>query len=252
MWEMMVLSLSDNKVLMQSQGVVLWPKGFSLDAYKNLLSHSSIWIALFNSLVVSFVASVGHVLSSALAGYALVQLPFRGKGIITLMILLTLLLPPQVNIVPLFLLMKSAGLLNSYGALIIPALVSGFGVMLFRQWFLSFPSSLKEASTLEGCTPLETFWYVALPTATSPMISLGLLSFIGLWGSFLWPLVAIHNSKLVTLPLFLAQLKQQYRDVLDWPTLMAGAAIAIIPIVIVFLILQKPFFKQVVSGDGSK
>jgi ABC-type glycerol-3-phosphate transport system permease component len=252
LWVMLILATSTNAELAQHHGVVLWPKGFTLEPFIQIFKEPTLLRASFNSFAVAIVASVGHVLTSAMCGYALVHLDLPKRSWLTLGVLITLLLPPQVNIVPLFLLMKQLGLLNNYGALILPALISGFGVFLFRQWFLSFPTALKEAATLEGCTPWQTFWYVALPSATSPMISLGLLTFISLWGSFLWPLVAIHDASFITLPLYLAQLKQQYRDVVDWPILMACASVMILPVVGLFLLLQKQFFKQMGQGDGLK
>jgi ABC-type glycerol-3-phosphate transport system permease component len=252
LWVMLILAFSTQTELAQHNGVVVWPKGFTLQPFIHILREPTLVRAVLNSLSVAIVASVGHVLTSAMCGYSLVHLDLPKRSWLTLGVLVTLLLPPQVNIVPLFLLMKHMGLLNHYGALILPALVSGFGVFLFRQWFLSFPVSLKEAATLEGCTPWQTFWYVALPSATSPMVSLGLLTFISLWGSFLWPLVAIHDASFITLPLYLAQLKQQYRDVVDWPVLMACASVMILPVVALFLALQNSFFKQMGQGDGLK
>jgi multiple sugar transport system permease protein len=187
-----------------------------------------------------------------MAGYALVHLPCVGRQWLTLGVFLTILVPPQVNSIPLFILFKQVGLLNSYAALILPAVVSGFGVMLFRQWFLSFPIALKEAAELEGASIWQTFWHVALPNAKSPMISLAVLGFISLWGSFLWPLLAVQDERLMTLPLYLAQIKQQYRDVLDWPILMASATLAILPVLVFFVILQKPFFEQGSASEGIK
>jgi ABC-type glycerol-3-phosphate transport system permease component len=252
LWVMLILSVSDNARVQQHNGVLLWPIGFSLRAFQHMVHEPRILNALLNSFAVAAVASAGHVLTSSMAGYALIHLPLPKRSWWTAGILITLLLPPQVNIVPLFLLMKQAGFLNHYAALIIPALVSGFGVFLFRQWFLSFPSALKEAATLEGCTPWQTFWYIALPAASAPMISLGLLTFISLWGSFLWPLVAIHDDAFITLPLYLAQLKHQYRDVIDWPMLMACASVMILPVVTVFLLFQTTFFQQMGQRDGVK
>lgn len=252
LWVMLILACSTQANLAQQQGVILWPQGFTLEPFVEIFKEPLLVRATLNSLAVALVASLGHVVTSAMCGYALVHLDLPKRSWLTLGVLVTLLLPPQVNIVPLFLLMKHMSLLNNYGALIVPALVSGFGVFLFRQWFLSFPVSLKEAATLEGCNPWQTFWYIALPGATSPIISLGLLTFISLWGSFLWPLVAIHDASFITLPLYLAQIKQQYRDVVDWPILMACASVMILPVVALFLMLQQEFFKQMGQGSGLK
>jgi ABC-type glycerol-3-phosphate transport system permease component len=252
LWVMLSLAFSDASAVLHNQGPLLWPLKPTLHAFQTLFKEAQLWQALCNSMAVAVVATALHVLSSAMAGYALVHLPLRAKPMITLAVVLTLLLPPQVNSIPLFLLFKSMGLLNTYTALILPATVSGFGVLLFRQWFLSFPPALKESAELEGASPWQTFYYVVLPTAQSPMVSLAVLGFIGLWGSFLWPLLAVQDDHLMTLPVYLAQLKSQYRDVIDWPMLMASATMAIVPVLLFFVSLQGTFFAQGSSQDGLK
>jgi multiple sugar transport system permease protein len=252
LWMMGILAFSDSTAVMQHHGVLWMPLKPSLHAFQALFSDARLGLALGNSIAVAVVATTLHVFSSAMAGYGLVHLPCAGRQWLTLGVFLTILVPPQVNSIPLFILFKQVGLLNSYVALILPAVVSGFGVMLFRQWFLSFPVALKEAAELEGATIWQTFWHVALPNAKSPMISLAVLGFISLWGSFLWPLLAVQDERLMTLPLYLAQIKQQYRDVLDWPILMASATLAILPVVVFFVMLQKPFFEQGSASEGIK
>ena len=252
LWIMGVLAFSDSGAVMQHHGLLWLPLKPSLHAFEVLFSDVRLGLALGNSIAVAVVATALHVLTSAMAGYALVHLPCVGRHWWILGVFLTILVPPQVNSVPLFILFKQVGLLNSYVALILPAVVSGFGVMLFRQWFLSFPNALKEAAELEGANPWQTFWHIALPNAKSPMISLAVLGFISLWGSFLWPLLVIQDERLITLPVYLAQLKQQYRDVLDWPILMASAMLAILPIILFFIALQKPFFDQGSVTEGMK
>ena len=252
LWMMLILAFSDSSTVMKQTGVFFLPLKPTFNAFQTLFADPRLGVSVLNSFAVAVVATALHVLTSAMGGYALVHLPIRFKSWWMLAILLTLLLPPQVNSIPLFLLFNQAGLLNGYTALILPAVVSGFGVMLFRQWFLSFPKSLRESATLEGATPWQTFWHVALPTAKSPMVTLAVLGFIGLWGSFLWPLLVITDDTFLTLPLYLAQMKQQYRDVISWPMLMASASVAIVPVVLLFILLQKPFFDQQSAQSGLK
>ena len=252
LWMMCIIAFSDASAVIQQTGVFVLPLQPTLNAFQTLLTDFRLGVSLFNSFAVAVVATALHVLLSAMAGYALVHLPIRHKSWWILAILLTLLLPPQVNSIPLFLLFNQAGLLNSYTALILPAVVSGFGVMLFRQWFLSFPTALRESATLEGASAWQTFWHVALPTAKSPIVTLSILGFIALWGSFLWPLLVISDDTFLTLPLYLAQMKQPYREVVNWPMLMASATVAIVPVVLLFILLQKPFFNQQSAQSGLK
>lgn len=227
----------------------LWPKVFHWENYARLFQQAPMGIYFFNSVVVSVVTTLGHVLFSAMAGYAFSRLHFPHKNKIFFVFLMTMMVPPQVNIVPLFFLMKSFHWLDSYAALIVPGLFGAFGVFMLRQWFNGLPKELEEAARMDGCNPWQIFWKVALPLATPALAALGIFVFINTWNSFMWPLIVTNSESMRTLPVGIATLKGSFRDTTDWTVLMAAATLSILPVVIVFLIGQKQFMKGILAGS---
>lgn len=246
-----LVSLVSLQALNQSGGLLaaLNPKNFTLINYQHLLTQSSLFNQALNSLLVAVITTVGQVFFSAAAGYAFSRLKFKGSGWLFALCLGTLMLPAQVNLVPLFWLMAQLGWVNSYQALIVPGLFSGMGVFWFRQWFNSLPPALEEAAWLEGCSPGWFFVNVALPLAQPALLTWGLFTFLASWNSFLWPLVITHSEAMRTLPVGLAILKQGFRDVTDWPLLMAASTVAILPVVVLFLVGQKALKENLLGGS---
>ncbi|MEB3246056.1 MAG: carbohydrate ABC transporter permease [Vampirovibrionales bacterium] len=224
------------------------PQHWQLGAYAQIFRQLPVATYALNSVLVSVVTTAGYTLFAAMAGYALARLPVRYKSLWFWLILLTLMIPPQVNIVPLFLLMAKAGLINSIWALIIPGLFGAFGVFLMRQWFSDFPVSLQESAALDGCSASQTFWKIALPTARPVLVSLALWIFMATWNAFLWPLVATHADAARTLPVGLAALKASFRDGMDWPVLLAAATITVLPVLMLAIIGQKAWLSATLAG----
>lgn len=248
-WVMVVTSLSELESILQQATPGLWLSGApQWNNYHQLFSKLPMATFAWNSLWIAVVTTLGHVSIAAMAGYAFARWQFPHKNLAFGAVLLTLMIPPQVNIIPLFMEMTWFGLLDTPWALILPGLFGGFGVFLCRQWFLGFPKSLEEAACLDGCTPWQTFVYVALPTATPILITLGLFVFVASWNSFMWPLVAIHSPEQMTLPLGMAQLKHQYRDIVDWPVVMAAATVTVLPVVGLFVAVQRWVSRGLMAG----
>lgn len=210
--------------------------GFTLDNYKNVFNQIPLSRYFLNSLLVAGITTVGQVLFAALAGYAFARLNFKFRNALFLIILITMLIPPQVNIIPLFFLMREMHLIDTYQALILPGLFGGFGIFLMRQYFLGLPKELEEAAKIDGCNIFETFFKVALPLAIPTVATLALFTFVTTWNSFLWPLIVTNSETMRTLPVGLAIFKGSFREITLWGELLACSVICTIPVIGVFLI----------------
>lgn len=226
----------------------LWTDVWHWENYARLFEQAPMQLYFWNSVFVSVVTTIGYVLFSAMAGYAFSRLHFPHKNTIFFIFLMTLMVPPQVNIVPLFFLMKQFHWLDTYTALIVPGLFGAFGVFMLRQWFNGLPRELEDAARMDGCNPWQTFWRVALPLAGPALAALAIFVFINTWNSFMWPLIVTNSEHIRTLPVGLAALKGSFRDTTDWTVLMAAATLSILPVVVVFLLGQKQFMKGIMSG----
>lgn len=211
----------------------------SFCAYKNVFNSIPIIKYFLNSLVVASVTTIGQVLISALAGYGFVRLKFKGSEILFFIIILSMMVPPQVNIVPLFYLMSKLGWINTYQALIIPGIFGGFGVFLMRQYFLNFSQELDDASKLDGCNPWQTFFKIALPCAIPAIATLAVFTFVTTWNSFMWPLIVTNTDSMRTLAVGLTIFKGSFREITLWGELMACSCVCSVPVILVFLLGKK-------------
>ena len=159
-----------------------------------------------------------------------------------------MMVPPQVNIVPLFYLMSKLGWINTYQALIVPAIFGGFGVFLMRQYFLTFSKELEDASKLDGCNPVQTFFKVALPCAMPAIATLAVFTFVTNWNSFMWPLIVTNTDSMRTLAVGLSIFKGSLRELTLWGELMACSCICSIPVIIVFLVGKKYLINNPAEG----
>ena len=202
-----------------------------------------------NSMFVALCTTIGQVIISALAGYAFARLEFRYKESLFLIILITMMVPPQVNIVPLFFLMRELHLINTFSALILPGLFGGFGVFFMRQYFLSLPKDLEDAAKIDGCNLFQTFFKIALPLALPAVVTLFVFTFVTTWNSFIWPLIVTNTESMRTLPVGLAIFKGSFREITLWGDLMACSVICVIPVVLIFLLSKKYFLSDLLSGS---
>lgn len=215
----------------------LIPHPFRPSNYTSVADVFPIWRLLFNSVVVAIVSVVAQVFTGATAGYAFARMKFRGSGFLFLLYLATLMVPFQVTIVPLFIEMRELGLVDSYAGLILPTIASAFGTFLMRQSFMTLPRELEEAAFVDGAGQWRVFWQVVLPLSKPALATFAIFAFISSWNSFLWPLVIVSSTHLMTLPVGLANL--QGERVTAWNLVMAGTTISVVPIVAVYLIAQK-------------
>lgn len=221
----------------------------SFCAYKNVFHSIPIVKYFLNSLVVASFTTLGQVLISLLAGYGFARMQFKGKEVLFFIIILTMMIPPQVNIVPLFWIMSKLGWVNSYQALIVPGIFGGFGIFMMRQYFQNFASELEEAATLDGCNALQTFIRIAFPCALPAITALSIYTFVTTWNSFMWPLIVTNTDGMRTLAVGLTVFKSSFREITLWGELMACSCICSIPIIIIFIFGQKYLINNPLDGS---
>lgn len=202
-----------------------------------------------NSLVVAMCVTVGQVATSAMAGYAFARLEFPCRNGMFFGYLSTMMIPGSVTMIPVFILVRMLGWVDSYQALIIPGIFSAYGTFMMRQFFMTIPIALEEAARMDGCGIPKIFWHIVLPLSKPAMATLTIFTFMGNWGSFMWPLVVTYSVNMRTLPVGLMVFQGGF--VTEWNYLMAGALIVMLPVLVVFLINQKHFVEGIkMSGFG--
>jgi lactose/L-arabinose transport system permease protein len=204
--------------------------------------------AMLNSIFVSGVTTVSTVLLSALAGYAFAKFTFRGRKLLFGVVLGTLMLPTEIMIVPLFIIMLQLGWVDNYAALIVPYLVTAFGVFLMRQQMMGFPNDLLDAARIDGNGELGVFFRVVLPNMKAACAALGIVTFMSQWGNFLWPLVVISTPERFTYPLMLASLVRQ-GGVVPYGPVMVAAVIGLLPLILLFFFFQRFIVSGVFGGS---
>lgn len=231
------------------------PGHITLDNFRDLLGYSDNPGALprlafaryqANSLFVTCSTVLLQLVLSSMAGFALAKYEFKGKRVIMLLMLGTLMIPPQVTLAPLYELIYRMGLMDSHAGLIVPQAVSIFGIFLFRQWFTQVPDEMLQAARLDGCSEFRIYWNIVLPVSRPMVGAFCLVSFMATWNSFLWPQIILHNSARFTLPIALNQLVGLYQQ--QYGILMAGTLLGVLPVAILFLLLQREFVAGLTSG----
>ncbi|WP_072619204.1 carbohydrate ABC transporter permease [Spirulina major] len=204
---------------------------------------------LTNSVIVASLTVTLNLLFCSLAAYPLARLSFRGRDVIFASVVSTIMIPFQIVMIPLYVLTVQLGLRNTYLGIIFPAIASAFGIFLLRQAFQGVPKELEEAARIDGCTELGLWWHVMIPAVRPALATLAIFVFIGSWSDFLWPLIVIDRPEYYTLPLGVANLASTFS--LDWRLIAAGSVISILPILIVFLFVQR-YIIPTAAGSGVK
>lgn len=204
---------------------------------------------LLNTVIMAVARTLGQVLLCALAAYAFARLRFPGRGPLFGLFLSVLMVPPQLFIIPQYQIMSALGWLNTLQALIVPGLFSAFGVFLLRQFFLGLPRELEEAARIDGAGPLRIFWSVMLPLARPGLVALAVLVLLWSWNDLFWPLVVNTDPERLTLSAGLTTLQGQFQT--NYPVLMAGSLLASLPVICVFVLLQRQFI-QGIAHTGIK
>lgn len=222
------------------------PSAPSLDNYTQLFSQLNFAHYFANSVIVAVAVTAGNMVFCSMLGYALAMLDFPGKKIVFGAVMGTLMIPGVVTFVPLFVLVANAGLVNSLPGLILPFLVAPFGVFLMRQFIMNLPRDLLDAGRVDGAGELRIFFRIILPLCGPALATLGILTFLGNWNSFLWPLVVAQNESSYTLPVALA-LYSTGQNQTNYGLLLAGATVVVLPILLVFLVFQRRFIEGIAT-----
>jgi multiple sugar transport system permease protein len=237
---MVLSSLKGNHEILSGQ-TNIFPKEISLEGYKTVLNDAPFLRWLVNSLISSTVITVSTLFTSALAGYIFAKFKFRGQKFSFLLILATMMVPFQVIMIPRYLIVSDLGLINNILALIIPNVISGFGIFLAKQFIESIPNDLIEAARIDGAGEFRTFWSLILPQIKPALSAVGIFTFMAAWNDYLWPLIVLNDLEKMTVPLALVFFNGQH--VVNYNVVMSAGVLIMIPVVIVFLLFQRQFIK---------
>ncbi len=213
------------------------PERFTLENFRYVLTEVPLPRYLFNSFVVAGVVTAVALFFHSMAGYALARLRFPGRELIFSVVVATLLIAQSVILVPLFLLVRELGWVDSYAGLIVPSIFNAFGIFWLRQFYLGIPRELEDAARVDGANHWRVYWHVALPLSRPVLASLAVLFFLVNWNAYLWPLTITRDADLWVVQVGLATLQSQYSAA--WNTIAAGALIAAVPTIVLFLLFQR-------------
>jgi multiple sugar transport system permease protein len=223
------------------------PPHLTLDNYRQLFGSVGMGRYLLNSLGIALLATVISVAFNVTAGYAFAKLNFRGRDAIFKTLLGALVIPGQVAMLPLFLMLKPLGLINSYGGAVVPMMASVFGIFLVRQFARGIPDDLLEAARIDGADEWRIFLTIVVPLLAPVLTTLAIFSFLGAWNDFMWPLIVLTDDSLHTLPVALAGLSREH--VQDNELMMAGSVVTVLPVLVLFLALQRQYMAGLMAGS---
>jgi multiple sugar transport system permease protein len=222
------------------------PSDPTLEHYRTLFARMDLGRQLLNSVIVASLTTVVAVVVNGAAGYAFAKLTFHGRDSLLRLMLLALVVPGQIGMLPLFLLVRQLGLVDTLAGVVVPGLASIFGILLVRQYALSIPDSILDAARVDGAGELGVFGRVAVPLLVPILATLAVFTFLGAWNDFLWPLVVLADETRYTLPVGLASLAGEH--VQDTELMMAGAVVTIAPAVLLFVTLQRHYLAGIMGG----
>lgn len=224
----------------------LFPESFAWDNYTYILTELPFSLWFFNTILVAVLVTVGTVFIDALAAYAFARKQFWGRDFLFGMMLATIMIPGALLLIPAFLITNELGLLNSYGGLIIPSLANVLGVFLLRQFMQTIPEELEHAARIDGCSDFGVFWRIILPLSAPALATLSIVVFSSQWNNLVWPLVVLNDKDLYTLPLGLALLRSEFQ--VNYGITSAAAFLSVVPLLVVFLFLQRYFLEGLTVG----
>ncbi|WP_078381967.1 carbohydrate ABC transporter permease [Sutcliffiella halmapala] len=247
------VSFSSNVASMQP-GIKLWPSQFSLEGYQTIWSRLELWRPVMNNIIVTIFGTVGHVILASMAGYVLIQKELPGKKMIISFIMITMMIPAEAIMIPLYIVNKDLGLLNTLTSLVISGLVSGFSILLMRNYFFSVPYSLAESAKMDGASDFTIFRKIYMPMALPGLATITLFEFVSRWNHFTSALLYINDPEKYTLQLALRSLiitsdATSSADFFTNNVRMAGIMIALIPLLFIYPFVQKFFVKGIMLGS---
>lgn len=224
----------------------LLPEEPTLANFGKVLDVFPFWRYLLNSVIVAVLTVILNVLFCSLAAYPLARMNFKGKNIIFILIIATMMIPFQLLMIPVYVISLKLGLQNTYLGMVLPHVTTAFGVFLMRQAFMTVPNSLDESARMDGANSFQIWYRILIPLVKPSIVTLTIFTFVSAWGDFLWPLIIVNDQNMFTLPLGLNMLSGTFTS--DWRLIAAGAIISMIPIITIFLLLQRFFISGAMKG----
>lgn len=235
---------------MFSTPVRIWPSQLRLGNYLEVFTHFSLHRYFFNSVFVTVAVIVLNIFFCSLVGYSLSKFRFPGRDLLFILILCTMMIPPTVTVIPLYLTIRSFGWIDSFWGLIVPQAIAPFGIFLMRQFIRSIPDDYIDAARIDGCGEFKIFYRIIMPLSLPAIVTLSVITFVNTWNLFLWPLVIITSDAKKTLPIALNQFLSNYAN--DWHLLMTASVIASSPLVVFFFLFNKGFIEGMTGLSGLK
>lgn len=237
----MVLSSFKSNLEIISSATSFVPQNPTLDGYRAVFEEAPFLTWLLNSAITAVIITAATLFTSALAGYIFAKFTFPGKKLMFLLVLATMMIPFQVIMIPTYLIISKLGLINNLAAIIVPSLISSYGVFLAKQFIEDIPSDLLEAARIDGAGELRIMWRIVMPLILPMLSALGIFTFMAAWNNYLWPLIAINDMDRMTVPMALVFFNGAHQ--VNYNVVMSAAVLITLPVIIVFLIFQKQFIK---------
>jgi multiple sugar transport system permease protein len=225
----------------------LLPSRPTTEHYHELFARLNLGRAFLNSLLLASAITGISLAANSMAGYAFAKLRFRGRDRLFALLLVTLVVPPQVGVLPLFLELRALGLVNSFGGVLVAGIATVFGIFLVRQFAVGLPTELLDAARADGASELRIYFSLVLPLLRPILVTLGVFTFLSAWNDFMWPLIVLTDESKHTLPVALANLSGEH--VQDAELMMAGAVVTVLPVVVLFLALQRHYLEGILMGS---
>ena len=234
-----------------ASGITFFPREWSFDGYKTIFaSNFPIWIR--NSLFVGIVVTLLNLTFNTMAGYALARIQFKGRNLIFQLFLFLIMVPSQVTMIPLYMVVSGLGLVDTHGALILTTMINITYIFMMRQFFVNFPKDVEEAAAIDGLSKFGTFFRIVLPNMKASIATQAVFVFMGIWNEFMKPLLFISSIDKYMLTQGLNSISKQYMTATKWDVVMSGAIISVIPILIIYIFLNKYFLRNSGQSTGLK
>jgi multiple sugar transport system permease protein len=227
---------------------VMIPEDLQWKNYQEVFTLLPFFKFMMNTFIITVLRTAGQLFLCSLAAYAFARIVFPGRNILFVLALSVLMVPGQVFLLPQYMIMVKLGWLNTLQAVVVPGLFSAFGTFLLRQFFMGLPKELEEAARLDGCNHFQIYWRIMLPLAKPGLIALGIFTILWSWNELMWPMIVNSSPEAMTLAVGLSSLQGQYGT--NYPILMAGSFLAVLPMLILFIILQKQFIEGIAITGG--
>jgi ABC-type sugar transport system, permease component len=224
----------------------LLPREITFEHYQALFTRLNLAQYFFNSTLLATTVTLISLLLNSMAGYAFAKLRFMGRNRLFRMLLAALVIPAQVSMLPLFLILKQLGFINTYWGVIIPGMASIFGIFLIRQYALSISDDLLDAARMDGASEFRIYWSLVLPLCRPILTTLAIFTFMGTWNDFMWPLIVLTDKEMYTLPVALANLLGEH--IQDTELMMAGSVLMVLPVIVLFMALQRYYLEGIMMG----